>query len=226
MIDWTHLWEDLQAELPQLAPEHAAGRRTVDKLFKVRLKDGQDRLLYVHLEVQARPDAAFPARMWIYHYRVCDRHGPEVISLAILADRQAGWRPCVYHHEFAGCVQHFEFPIFKVLDCVDAEGLFERTGNRFALLVAAQQAALRTRHDASARGQERLRLVKYLYGKGMPEDEVRQLFRLVAWLTKLPADLELKFNRDLALYERNEKVMTLETLLAPIELINPLNQPF
>ena len=218
-IDWSQPWEDLESELPQLAPAHAEGKHTVDKLFKVRLKTGADRLLYIHLEIQAQPDGDFAVRMWVYNYRLCDRYGPAVISLAILADDRPEWRPHVYHHEFAGCVQHFEFPVFKVLDCPDPEGLFERTGNRFALLVAAHQVALRTRGDASARGRERLRLVKYLYGKGMDKEEVKLLFRLLAWLTKLPEDLELKFNEELAEYEEKAKAMTLETLLAPIELI-------
>ena len=85
--------------------------------------------------------------------------------------------------------------------------------------MAAHQAALRTRGDASARGRERLRLVKYLYGKGMDKEEVKLLFRLLAWLTKLPEDLEVKFNEELAEYEEEANTMTLETLLAPIELI-------
>jgi len=219
LVDWRHRWEDLQTELQKLAPEHSEGRHTVDKLFKVRLRTGEARLLHVHLEIQAQPDKGFALRMWVYHYRLYDRYGAEALSLAILADADAEWRPRAYHHEFAGCVQHFEFPVFKVLDCGDPEGIFERTGNRFALVVAAQQAALRTRGDAAARGRERLRLVKYLYRKGLEKEEVVRLFRLMAWLTRLPKDLELKFSRELAQYERAEKPMTIETLLSPIELI-------
>jgi hypothetical protein len=218
-IDWTQSWEDLQTELQKLAPEHSEGKHTVDKLFKVHLKTGEARLLHVHIEIQAQPDRDFALRMWVYHYRLYDRYGAEVLSLAILADDDPDWRPRAYHHEFAGCVQHFEFPVFKVLDCAEPEGIFERTGNRFALVVAAQQAALRTRGDAAARGRERLRLVKYLYRKGLEKAEVVRLFRLMAWLTKLPEDLELKFNEELAHYERAEKPMTIDTLLAPIELI-------
>lgn len=116
-------------------------------------------------------------------------------------------------------MHHFEFPVFKVLACADPEGVFERTGNPFTLLVAAQQAALRTRGDAAARGRERLRLVKHLYRRGLGREEMVRLFRLLAWLTRLPEDLELKFNAELAEYERTEKPMTIESLLAPIELI-------
>jgi hypothetical protein len=85
------------------------------------------------------------------------------------------------------------------------------------LMAAATQAAWRTRKDMAARGRERLRLVKYLYGKGLSPEEVRILFGLIGWLTKLPDDLELKFHEDLALYEQKEKPMTAETLLTPYE---------
>ncbi len=218
-IDWAIPHEAMDAELQKLAPGHQQGPLSVDRLFKVRLKLGEDVWLYVHIEIQAQRDGLFQIRMWTYHYRLFDRLGPKVISLAILADEDPNWRPTAYHDEFAGMVRHFEFPIFKVLDLKDAARVFEQTGNPFALLIAAHQAALETRKDSDARFRERLRLVKYLYRGGMERQRVRTLFRLIGWLTKLPADLELKFREELLEYEKIEKPMTIDTLLSPLEVI-------
>ncbi len=85
-IDWTIPYQSLDTELAKLAPEHQQGALTVDKLFKVQLKSGEPRWLYVHIEIQAQKDGRFEIRMWTYNYRLCDRFGPEVVSLAILAD--------------------------------------------------------------------------------------------------------------------------------------------
>jgi len=219
LINWAIPPVALDSELQKLAPEHERGRLTADKLFRVTLHSGEETVLYLHIEIQGQWDGSFESRMWIYNYRLCDRFGSNVISLAVLVDEDPNWRPKAYHFELGGCLRVFQFPMFKLWDCVNPEEVFEQTGNPFALMVAGTQAAWKTRQDMKARGQERLRLAKYLYGKGMKKEEVRILFRLIAWLTRLPEDLELKFREDLAVYEKKEQPMTLETLLSPYELM-------
>ena len=186
LIDWAIPPVPLDSELQKLAPEHERGRLTADKLFQVTLHSGQETILYLHIEIQGQSDASFELRMWTYNYRLCDRFGPNVISLAVLVDEDPNWRPREYRYELGGCVRILQFPIFKLWDCVNPEEIFERTGNPFALMVAGTQAAWRTRQDMAARGQERLRLAKYLYGKGLVKENVRTLFRLIGWLTRLP----------------------------------------
>jgi hypothetical protein len=219
IIDWEVAPKFLDKELQPLAPTHAQGQCVVDVLVEVKWLEGDAGWLMVHVELQAQPDRDFPLRMWVYHYRIWDRYQRPLVSLAVLADADPKWRPSRYRTEIAGCVQAFEFPIFKVLDCEDPAGAFERTGNPFALLVAAHQVALRTKQDLAARVEERFGVVKYLYRRGLAREEVVELFRLIAWLTFLPRDFELQFQEKLATFEHTESVMTADTLLAPIEII-------
>jgi len=219
LIDWREPPVFLDNELQQIAPSHQQGRRVVDCLVRVRLLTGRYEWLFIHLEIQAQPEAQFSQRLWVCFYRIWDRYGQEVISLVVLADDDPQWRPRWYELGLGGRRMKFEFPVFKVLDCADPEGDYERTGNVAALLVAAQQVALRTRHDTAARCAGRLRLVKHLYAKGLKREEVVNLFRLLSWLTKLPEDWELQFREELANFEQTEARMTIETLLSPIELM-------
>jgi hypothetical protein len=129
-IDWRHRPEFLDTELQALGPDHQQGARTVDKLVKVRRLDGADQWLFLHIEIQSQPTAQFPWRMWVYYYRLCDKYGPAVVSLAILADADAHWRPHTYETEIAGCGLRFEFPVFKVLDFEDAETRLNRQATR------------------------------------------------------------------------------------------------
>src|SRR5258706_14840734 len=151
LVDWRVKPGFLEKELQQLASELPGGSLTADRLVKLRRKDGTDQYLYIHIEVQAQRDPLFPWRMWTYHYRVYDRVRGPLVSLAVLADGSRNWRPCEYREELAGCERYFRFPIFKVLDCKNPEAEFERTGNPFALVVAAQQVALRTLHEPERR---------------------------------------------------------------------------
>ncbi|PKO21111.1 MAG: hypothetical protein CVU38_16460 [Chloroflexi bacterium HGW-Chloroflexi-1] len=54
--------------------------------------------------------------MYIYNYRLFDRHRQRVASLAILGDERAEWRPDRYGYELWGCEVSLRFPIVKLLD--------------------------------------------------------------------------------------------------------------
>jgi hypothetical protein len=220
-IDWRQAPEFLDTELQELGPEHEQGGRTVDKLVKVRRLDGQEQWLFIHLEIQAQSDTRFPHRMWVYYYRLCDKHGEGVVSLAILADAQPNWRPHFHETEIAGCRLRFEFPVFKVLDLRGAEEVFERTRNPFALVVAAQQVALATRQDPLARYAGRWGIVRRLRRGGLERRELKDLLRVIHVLTRLPREFELRFKSELATLPTLEGHMTNAELT---ELITPLEE--
>ncbi len=92
------------------------GKRFVDKLAKVALRDGSERWVYVHLEVQGSAQAEFAERMFVYHYRLFDRYRQPVASLALLADTTASWRPSQFGYQALGCSIELNFPTAKLLD--------------------------------------------------------------------------------------------------------------
>jgi len=75
-IDWSleKPYEFLDQELQQLEPEGETGKRLADKVAKVWLKSGEQIWIIVHIEVQGKYEKNFPQRMWIYNYRLYDRH--------------------------------------------------------------------------------------------------------------------------------------------------------
>ncbi len=218
-IDWRHRPEFLDTELQALGPDHQQGARTIDKLVKVRRLDGADQRLFLHIEIQAQSTAHFPWRMWVYYYRLYDKYGPGVISLAILADADPRWRPHTYEAEIVGCGLRFEFPVFKVLDCEDAETRFEQTGNPFALVLAAQQLALATQRDPRARYEGRFRLARHMRRRGLDLETLRDLWRVIHVLTRLPRELELQFRTEVAKLTASEDAMAMTELITPYEEI-------
>jgi hypothetical protein len=219
LIDWLVAPVFLDTELPKIASEHAHGPRSVDKLVKVRLLDGREEWLFIHIEVQAQPQAGFPLRMWVYYCRLWDKYGERVVSLAVLADDDPNWRPHGFETETAGCRLRFEFPTFKVLDFADAEAVFARTRNPIALVLAAHQVALATKQDSLAHYEGRFRLGRFLRRHGLEREEVKKLWQVMYTLTRLPEDLELRFKTEFASLEQTEPGMPLTELITPLEEI-------
>jgi hypothetical protein len=194
LIDWTRGYEPLDKELQKIAPTGETGRRVVDKLMRVWSSTGDEEWILVHVEVQSQPEASFPKRMFVYHYRLLDRYNRSVVSLAVLGDENADWRPDRYVHELCGCGVEFHFPIVKLLDYVDRTEALETSDNPFATVVLAHLKAQQTYGDNPTRFAWKLRLVRTLYDRGFNANQVRNLFRFIDWMMDLPRDMEERFS--------------------------------
>ncbi len=76
-VDWKKGHEFMDKEFQQVVRDADLGRRMLDKLVKVRLKDGKDACIYIHTEIQGQYDSKFAQRMFVYHYRLYDRYRKE-----------------------------------------------------------------------------------------------------------------------------------------------------
>jgi hypothetical protein len=54
--------------------------KVVDKLYKVHLRDGTVRVIFLHIEVQGQKDKAFGRRMFDYYYHIRNKYGDEVVA--------------------------------------------------------------------------------------------------------------------------------------------------
>jgi hypothetical protein len=206
-IDWTQGYQSLDKELQQIIRGARVGRRLADKLFKVWRTDGAEAWLLIHIEVQGQRDPDFAERMFVYNYRIYDRYRQPVVSLAVLCDDQASWRPDRFGYNIWGCEMGLRFPAVKLLDYqAQAAALLEGDKNPFAAVVLAQLKALETRDAPETRRQWKVRLIKGLYDRGLSGEEVRQLFRLMDWLLALPAELEEQFQTELYRFEEERRM--------------------
>ncbi len=203
--------------------ESEVGKQFVDKLIKVWLNDGKETWLLIHLEIQSQVDTDFPKRMFCYHYRIFDRYGQEVVSLAILGDNQASWRPQEYSYGRWGCRLSLQFPIVKLLD-YEARWLeLEESDNPFAVIVMAHLRTKATTQDLTSRLRWKLSLIKRMYELGYSRDKIILLFRLLDRLMTLPPDLELNFKTELQRFE-SEKEMRYVTSIERIGIAQTLQE--
>ncbi len=200
-VDWSRAYESLDKELQRIARDARSRKRLADKLFKVWRTDGAETRLLIHVEIQGSREEEFPKRMFEYAYRIYDKYGPPLVSLAVLCDDQPAWRPDGFEYNALGFHLGLRFPTAKLLDFRGREDELERSTNPFAAVVLAHLRALETRQAPDDRRNWKVRLVKGLYERGLTRDEVRQLYRLIDWMMTLPGELEQEFRSHIERFE-------------------------
>ena len=200
-IEWSRGYEFLDKELHQVTPDAALGRRRVDKLVKVWQKGGEEAWVLVHVEVQSQAEADFAERMYVYNYRLFDRHRRRVASLAVLGDERTEWRPDQFGYALWGCKVGLTFPVVKLLDYREQWPALEESNNPFATVVMAHLKAQETRGDEEERRSWKLFLTRRLYERGYGREDVLHLFRFIDWMMRLPEALEEGFWQEVRKYE-------------------------
>jgi hypothetical protein len=204
-IDWFRGHEFLDKELEKIVRDAMLGRRYADQLVKVFLKDGAEKWLLIHIEIQGYAEVSFPKRMYIYNYRIFDRYDADVVSLAVLTDDRATYRPNMYQRNCFGCELTFRFPLVKISDFSQDWESLEKSKNPFSKVVMAHLKAIETK-DGKERKVWKLRLMRLLYELNFERQDILELFRFIDWLLVLPEELEAEFMQDFSHFEEERKM--------------------
>jgi hypothetical protein len=205
-IDWTRGYESLDNELREIMREAESGTKTTDELFRVYLHNGENVWLLIHLEVQSQPKADFEERVFVSYYRIFDRYNRDVVSIAVLGDEQADWRPNEYRRGVFGTKISLEFSTVKLLDWAERIDELETSSNPIALIVLSHLESVFTNKQPERRRQAKWRLIRRLYELGWTQEQFRQMYRLIDWFLELPDELQRQLRSDVRAYEEENKM--------------------
>lgn len=206
-IDWSTPYDVLDKELQAITKDAMVGKQFVDKLIKVKSKDGQEQFVLVHVEVQGEPQTAFALRLYQYNYRLFDRYHLPIVTLAVLVDDHKNWRPTHYSGTVWGQeIIRLNFFTTKLLDYAENRAALEQTDNPFGIVTLAQLAALETRKNVEARYTIKFALTRRLYDKGLGRDAILNLYRFLDWVLSLPKDLEIRYTNDIKRLEEERSM--------------------
>lgn len=191
-VDWSKGYSFLDKELQQITADANSGRRYADKLIKVYARDGSETWVLIHVEVQGEVEDDFAERMYTYQYRLRDRYGMDVVSLAVLADTRESFRPTTFRYQRWGCELTFTFPTTKLIDWEACWSELEASDNVFALVVRAQVKAKRLK-DGASRKDTKVALTRLLFERGYSREQIVRLFNIIDWMIQLPKGLEPEF---------------------------------
>lgn len=205
-IDWNRGVEFLNQELQYAVRQAGKGRRAVDKLVRVWLKNGEEAWILVHVEIQSQVDLDFPQRMFICNSLLFGRSKRCVVSLGVLGDTQADWRPTGFEYGRWNCRVKREYPVVKLLDYEDRWEELEQSANPFAVVAMAHVKTQVTRRKPKTRLHWKVRLLRWLYQQGRREEEFVDLFRFLDLVMTLPPGLEREYEETVGRYEEEHKM--------------------
>lgn len=203
-IDWTCEPEWFDKELSQILAQSGRRNREVDVVVKVRLLDGSDQWILLHLEIQTSYEPDFSTRIARYNAGLTWTFGQPVVTLAVLADLRRGWLPDEYVLRVGTFENRLKFPVCKLVERLDTD--WKDDDSLPVLLARAQIEALQTAGDPEGRYRAKSMLVRGLYDLGYNAEEVRAIFRLIDWMMHLRIDLERRFRSELNEFEEERRM--------------------
>jgi len=205
--------EFLDKFLQTLHPEAVEGNRRADLLIKVPLKNGKEKWILLHIEVQGYQDKDLPRRMFTYYYRSLDRFGMPVESLVIFTDSNKKYRPNAYEYDGIRTKCKYEYPIFKLADykMADFEDLDSPLGIIFQTALIGMQQNLKD--------EKLLELKKTLHRKLLEKGYDKRRIQIIGnFIRDLIRFKNKKYNRIFVeevnkINQNNRKMGVIETVI-------------
>ena len=188
-IDWSFPPVFLDKELNEILPKSQKGKRIADLLVKVRLKNGQSKILFIHIEIQGYLDEDFDLRMFTIYYRIFDTtKGADIVSIAVFTTEDEN--PSSFERNNYGTSVKFNFNLYNIHQHSEEELL--ASDNIFAIPILACKYALKTKpkKQVDLRLQLKLKLMRLLLERNYEPDIIRYLLMFLQSLLFLPEKQE------------------------------------
>lgn len=210
-VDWQKNFEFLDKELQEIIREGEFGKRIVDKLVKVFLRDGSENWILIHVEIQGKVQREFAKRMFVYNIRILEKYHREVISLAVLTDTNPKFRDDTFQVTRGGFSLVFHFPVIKLIDYRDRWRELEKSDNPFAIVVQVFLKTLETQGNDQERYSWKKSFLLSLYDRGLSREKVLALYRFVDWIMSLPKELDKAILEEIKKSEESRKMPYIST---------------
>ncbi len=192
MIDFQKPIEFLEQELHKIVADRIKEGKVInDKLVKVHLKNGQEKWILIHIEIQSSFESDFSRRMFIYFYRIFDRYEQKVTALAIYTGEKVSSQYDKFSYDFLGTSLNYQFNSYQVRKAKEKELLASK--NPFALVVLATKYLHESKTDKHKRFQFKRKLIKLAKERGYSGKQIISLLKFIDLILVLPVDLEQQF---------------------------------
>ncbi|CAN0464366.1 unnamed protein product, partial [Phaeothamnion confervicola] len=157
-------------------------------------RNGDTGIVLIHIEVQNQRQNFFTERVFVYFYRIYDRHRKPVCTLVILGDDVPDWRPDRHEMKAWGTHLALKYKAVKLLDFLPRLADLETHRNPFGILTAAHLHALQNGATSHLRGQSKFRLLRNLaLHSRLRIDQIRVFMAVVDGVLKLSGSAAQRF---------------------------------
>ena len=208
-IDFSKTPDFLQQELFQEVADKRLGRRMADQIVKVTLKDGEEKWILIHVEVQSENEANFSARMFQYFYRIFDTYGQKIVAFAIMTSPHKSETPAAFRYNYFGTKLSYAYNTRKIIDYDKKE--LRQSNNLFSKIVLAAKYLHETKDKDEQRFVFKRRLMREIVrNRDYSRTSVQAAFHFIDYLLRLPTDWERKLSDSMyPLLGREKELMEL-----------------
>ena len=195
-IDFNCPPEFLDQEMQNIAKPIGKNKRIVDKLIKVKLKDGTEKWILIHVEVQSRFERLIARRMFYLYSMISLKHDKEVVALVVYTTKDIPHFYKHYEQRSFNTNLLYEFNAYKVADQNEADLM--ASDNPFALFVLANLYILQTKGENKNQQRRRFEMKKKLYELALEKkidlEIVENLLIFVEKIMLLSIDMKAEFS--------------------------------
>ena len=177
----------LEQEMRNIKRKSLKGRkRIIDKLIKVWLKNGEERWILIHIEVESSDKEGFSKRMYIYFSRAYDKYDVAIVALALFVGEKTPPSHDYFEENNFGTRVTYGYNVYVVGE--QDEQTLLKNDNNFALFILANLYTIQTKDDM----QRRLELKKKMHELALERDisleSLNSLLTFVFEIMTLPVD--------------------------------------
>jgi predicted transposase YdaD len=179
LFDFTKEIQFLDKELAKLFPESKHKNRRADKLAKVFMKDGTEKWILAHVEIQGYVDNEFGFRMFQYYYRIREKYNQPVMAFAVLTDDNPNYRPTEFFEGFLDTKLLYQYKTLKLSDCRPED--FQKMDNIFAFALEVAWYGLKANKPKEGKilYKVKMNLFRRVLKKGYTGNDFRQILKFL-----------------------------------------------
>lgn len=198
LIDYSKGIDFLEQELNKIFYKSEVKKRRTDKLAKVILKDGTEKIILVHIEVQGYKDNNFEERMFTYFYRIYDRYKKnikDIIAIVIFTENNLDYKPSKFELNSYGTKLSYEYNIYKIIE--QNEDSLLKNKNIFSYVILSTLYSIKSSNDEKKKYIFKLKLAQLLISNNYSEDDIEKVLKFIDILIEQKdIDLEKSFLRE------------------------------
>ena len=162
LVDFSQKSDFLKQELHKIiAIPEKKGKKINDALVKVRLKDGTNQWVLIHIEVQGKHETSFAERMFTYYYRIYDKFKiRKITAIAIFIGESIPKNYNHFRNEYFGTEVTYKYNTYIIKKKNEKE--LRKSKNPFSIAVLAALHILNTKENLDNRLKLKVALVKFI----------------------------------------------------------------
>jgi predicted transposase/invertase (TIGR01784 family) len=183
LVDFSEPIKSLDNEFKTLFPESESDDRRVDKLVEVKLKNGENKWILLHIEIQSYEDKYFAKRMYHYYSRIFDRYDKEIEAIAVFTYQANRHKQNKYESKFIKTKLSYEYPIYDI--AVQNIEELKKSSNPFSFVIQTLIKSFNYNESDENNFNFKKELFSLLLNSGFTREEIQKVFRFINFVFEI-----------------------------------------